>query len=146
MKHFNQLLAKQFDPALFDLIGIRSSIRLAPLFGVLLDRSALSGGLRFARPPAIGWQPFRLPVPSRAPVVPPSHNLSDSPHEILRAARKYKTVCIADAPPEGRNQSNEKREVTADFPARPKAATKEYGENHETHELHEREMLNHERT
>jgi len=48
--------------------------------GLLLDRRALSGGLRFARPPAIGWQPFRLPVPSRAPVVPPSHNLWDSPH------------------------------------------------------------------
>jgi len=67
MKHFNQLLAKQFDPVLFDLIGIRSSIRLAPLFGVLLDRIP---GLRSARPPAIDLQPFRLPVPSRAPVVP----------------------------------------------------------------------------
>jgi len=33
MKHFNQLLAKQFDPVLFDRIGIRSCIRLAHLSG-----------------------------------------------------------------------------------------------------------------
>jgi len=82
MKHFNQLLAKQFDPVLFDLIGVRSSIRLAPLFGVLLDRRALSGGLRFARPPAIGWQPFRLPVPQPSPVGRAVHNSWNSPHEI----------------------------------------------------------------
>src|SRR5579872_769028 len=53
-----------------------------------------SGGLRSARPPAIGLQPFRLPVPSRAPMVPPSHNLWNSPHEILRAARKYKLFAL----------------------------------------------------
>src|SRR5579872_735355 len=54
MEHFNQLFA-----------SIRCQIEVPfawhPCQGAA-DRRSLSGGLRYARPPAISWQPFRLPV------------------------------------------------------------------------------------
>src|SRR5579872_4565544 len=58
------------------------------------DRRALSGGLRFARPPAIGLQPFQVAGSQPGAGGPAVHNLWNSPHEILRAARKYELFAL----------------------------------------------------
>jgi len=89
MKHFNQLVAKQFDPLLFDPIGIRSSIRLAPQSGCC-SIEALSPGVFAPLDPRLSADNLSgCRFPSRAPGGPAVHNLWNWPHEILRAARKF---------------------------------------------------------
>jgi len=78
MEHSKQLLAKQFDPALFDLNGIRSSIRLAPLSGCC-SIDALSPGVFASLDPRLSAGNLSgCRFPSRAPGGPAVHNLWNS--------------------------------------------------------------------
>ncbi|HLJ09890.1 MAG TPA: hypothetical protein VKU82_01815, partial [Planctomycetaceae bacterium] len=89
MKHFNQILAKQFDRVLFDLIGAQSSIRLAPLPALpgYCSIDALSPGVFASLDPRLSAGNLSGCRFQPGPGGPAVHNLWNSPHEILCAAQ-----------------------------------------------------------